>query len=187
MRIGIVAIPASPAGGNSLSQLRWQLPPFEGAKISANPKVIKKAEYYIYFAVSNNSKSSKEFAVSSCLPQLEGGGSRSETEGVPHRRSGIQSILKFRRNLPYSFNIYKDLYVLINLMYIWVCVPSKHCTIILFYTKVCVFSNHCTIVLIHRKVSAPSKHCADYICGVSHYGVPSGHALQWFLHPRIID
>ena len=62
-----------------------------------------------------------EFAVSSCLPQSEGGGSRSETEGVLHRRSGIQSILKFRRNLPCSFYLHK-----IILIHTKVPAPSKH-------------------------------------------------------------
>ena len=44
----------------------------------------------IKFAVSNNNKQSKKSAVSSCLPQMEGGGSRSETEGVSSHRSAIQ-------------------------------------------------------------------------------------------------
>ena len=74
--------------------------------LSKKPSIIYK------FAVSNNSKQSNELAVSSCLPQLEGGGSRSETEGVPRHRSGIQSIYNsegiYLIIIPCTFNLYKD-------------------------------------------------------------------------------
>ena len=70
-------------------------------------------------------------------------------------------------------------------MYIWVCVPSKHCTIILFYTKVCVFSNHCTIVLIHTKVSAPSKPRLNYNHCNPNHGAPSRRALHGVEIPHL--
>ena len=70
-------------------------------------------------------------------------------------------------------------------MYIWVCVPSKHCTIILLYTKVCVFSNHCTIVLIHTKVSAPSKPRLNYNHCNPNHGAPSRRALHGVEIPHL--
>ena len=61
-----------------------------------------------------------------------------------------------------SFNLCKDLYDLIILIYIWVC----------------VFSNHYTIIIIQTRICAPSNHYANYNHGGSCHGAPSRRALQ---------